>query len=196
MPRDIPFFVRLHLRLCSSPAGMIGLTFATTFYLFACIPATVVHDHRKFGAWLAVILFSLIGTVGLSLAIYAWFLGGKVIRLLKTGIPVQAKFYAVNLAGSKLDRAPVIDFEYQVEDKTYTVSTQTIGISRFTRDICQTVFYNPASPEQAVVLDNNIVFYETPERFDIVNQLRCMLALLAVAIICGAIITTAALIFR
>ena len=119
-----------------------------------------------------------------------------MIRLLKIGTPIRAKFYAVNLAGSKFDKAPVIDFEYQVEDKTYTVSTQTLGISRFTRDSCQTVFYNPASPEQAVVLDNNIIFYETPERFHVVSQLRCMLALLAVAIICGAIITTVALIIR
>ena len=195
MPREIPLSVRLYLRLRSTPLATTGWGLALSFFGFALTPAFMVHNKDAFGALLAVGIGCFVGSLALLLPIYAWFVGGKAIRLLREGAATQATFYGVNLAGTSVINTPVVVFEYQVEGKTYTVSSQAFGKSHLTIATNSVVFYDPMLPDKAVVLDDNIHFNESLGFFGC-DMFCCLPPLSLASIVCGVIVAIVALVSR
>jgi len=190
MSREVPLLVRLYLRLWSTPSAMAGWGLATFLFVFALLAAAKVHDSTLYSAWFATGILSLIGMLALCFVVHAGFAAGKTIRLLQNGIATHAKFFGVNLAGTRIDSTIAVDFEYQVEGETYTVSTQAFSKSRLTINTSTLVFYDSMLPKQAVVLDNNIGFDETTGRYYI-DPLHCALPLLLATVVVGAIVAIA-----
>jgi len=156
----------------------------------------MVHDGRIFGAWLATGIFSGIGMFALCVPIRAWFVGTKAVRLLQNGTATRANFFGVNLPGPKrVPPPPVVEFTYQVEDKTYSVSTSVFDAFHLTIDTCKDVFYNPMQPEQSVVLPDAIHFDKQKGCFEC-SLPHYMPLLLTVTIICVEITAIIALVVR
>ena len=196
-PRTVPLSVRFYLGLSSTPDVRVGLFIAVVMFAVAILPATMVHDNRIFGAWLATWIFFGVGMCALCLPIRAWFVGKKAVRLLQTGTTAQAKFFGVNLPGTKgaAYPPPIVGFTYQVEDKTYSVSTYVFDASSLTTNTAKDVFYDPMRPEQSVVLPDAIHFDEQSGCFEC-SLLRYMPLLLAVSIICVEIVVIGVLAVR
>ena len=190
--RETPLSVRLYLRLCSTPEANIGWAFAIFGFGFALLAATVVHDNTKFGAGLAIGCGSVIGMFALYFPIRAWFIGGEMIRQIQDGIAIQATFHGVKLQDRK-QNAATVDFEYQVNEKTYRVSTHIPGVYHLTTATCNVVFYDATQPEHAVALSHGINFDEQTERLA-VNSFRWVSPLLSATIVCSEVVAVAVLV--
>jgi len=192
-PRGLPLSVRLYLRMCSTLLPLFGWFFAGFGFMFALIVVSAKTPEQDLMGVLVFVAFgSLFGVVGLCFPIYSWLTGGKVIRLLQDGIATKAKFLSVNPTNMRVNHRPVmkVDFEYQVDGETYTVSAQALDVSRLTDTKVKVVLYDPMQPGRSVVLDGlpqGIHLDELTGRFW-VNPLRCVIPLLAAAIVGGEII--------
>ena len=195
MSRKIPISVRLSLRLTATHEAEVGWGFAICGFLLALIAATVVHDNTIHGAWLAIGCGSLIGMFALYFPVYAWFIGGKKIRLLQNGAVTQARFHSVTLPGRRDINASIVDFEYQVDGKAYTASTYLSGAVCLTVTTCNAVFYDPLQPEQAAALPYDTDFDEQTERFG-VHSLRWIWPLLKAIVVCGEVIAILVLVIH
>jgi hypothetical protein len=161
----------------------------------AIMPATMVHNDRIYGAWFATGIFSMVGMLALYFPVCAWFVGNKAIKMLQHGSTTSAKFFGVNLKGTWRTSPPVVEFTYQVEGKAYQTSTQMIGVSHFTIDTYKDVFYDPAQPEQSVVLLENILFDKQTGRFEC-SPLCYIPCLVVAGIICCEIIAITVLVVQ
>ena len=131
------------------------------------------------------------GIGGLCFPIYSWFAGGKAVRLLQYGIAAGAEYLDMNPT-SRYDNNPLmkVDFEFQVAGEKYVTSAYALNTSRLTDAEHKIVFYDPMLPKRSVVLDglpSGIHFDEFSGRFWS-SPLRCLLPLLAAAIVCGQIV--------
>lgn len=148
------------------------------------------------GGWVFPLIFigagSLFGIIGLCFPICSWFSGGKAAQLLRGGDTTKARFLGMNSTNMQVNGRSVmkVDFEYQVNGETYTASARALETSRLTDADCQVVFYDPMQPDKSVVLNGlpqGIRLDEMTGRFW-VNPLRCVIPLLAAAVVCGEII--------
>ena len=192
VPRDLSLAVRLYLRLCSFFLPLLGWIFAGVG--FAIILGAVSQFGKEdIGGILAFSGFGLVFVVGgLGFVIYSWLTGGKSIRLLQNGVATQAKRFATNPTCMTVNSKRVIkvDFQYQVEGKTYTASARAVDISRLTDTKYKVVLYDPLQPSRSIVLDGlprGIRFDEWTNQFR-VNPLRFVLPLLAATIVAGEVI--------
>ena len=195
-PREIPLSVQLSL-LSNIPEWIVGWGVSLCFFTLAFFPAVLLHDNSKYGAWFATCTFSIVGTLALCLAIYAWFINRKAVGLLRHGNMTQGKFFGVN-PGTKGVNRILVEFSYQIDDKIYIVSTPLSGTSRFTIDTCKDVFYDPMQPEQSVVLyglPDGVHFDEQAGRFW-VHPLRYIPFLVIASIVCCEIVALAVLVIH
>ena len=123
--------------------------------------------------------------------IYAWFTGGKAIRLFQDGTATGARYLDMNPTSTQVNNRYVmkIDFEYQVADRFYTASAYALDTSRLTDGKSKIVFYDPTEPEKSVVLEgySGIQFDEVLGQFW-TNPIRCALPLLAAGIVGAEIV--------
>ena len=194
-PREVPLSARLYLRLSSTPDARAGLSFAFVMFSLAILLATMLHDTKISGAWLATGIFSAVGMLALCILFRAWFVGKKAVRLLQNGTATKGKLFGVTLQGWGIYPPPVVGFTYQIEEKTYSVVTHVYDASRLTINTYKDVFYDPIRPEQSVVLPDAIHFDEQIGRFRC-SPLRYMPLLLAATIICIEIVAIIVLVVR
>ena len=151
--------------------------------------------------WTPLLFFGvgcLVGIQGLRVQINSWFAGGRAIELLQHGSATVAMYLDMSPTNMQIIGKHTImqvNFEYQVAGETYTVSVRALDTSRLTDAKHKIVFYNPMSPKQSVVLDSlpsGIHFDEFSGSFW-ASPLRCLLPLLAAAIVCGQIVAIAVL---
>ena len=142
----------------------------------------------------------LFGLIGLCFPVYSWFAAGKAIYLLRDGTATGARFRGMNPTGTKVNDNPMmkVDFEYQADGETYTVSAQALDTSRLTDTPCKAVLYDPMQPSRSIVLDSlpgGLYLDALTGRFG-VNPLRCVLPLLAAAFVCGEMVAILVFVVR
>ena len=109
------------------------------------------------GGWIMFLVFfglgSLFGVIGLCFPVYSWFAGEEAILLLRDGTAIGARFRGMNPTGTTVNDSPImkVDFEYQVDGKTYTASARVLDTSRLTDAPCKAVLYDPMQPNRSIV---------------------------------------------
>jgi hypothetical protein len=193
-PRNLPISVCMYLRLCSTSLPLLGWLIAGLTLMFSLLTMIATFPEDMEQDRLKIVLFiSLFAFIGLCFPISSWFAGGRAIRLLQYGIATKARFLGPNPTNENSEQSPKFDFEYLVDDQTYTVTAQAqndFQLSRLTDTKSKVVFYDPMQPDRSVVLDGlpcGIQFDEWTGQFR-VNPLCNALPLLAATIVCGEII--------
>lgn len=163
-PRNVSFAARMTLLWCNGLVPQIGW-FLVCFILFFAIIAghafTEMSDHGELVDGLGFVIFGLnfvtflLGGTGMIL--YGFFKGRNTLRLLRDGEVGRARFVGMKETGLRVNNEMMmkLHFTFTASDgQDYDVHVKTLETKKLLDDAVEPLFYDPADPKNAILLDS------------------------------------------